>query len=158
MPKNLSSRATKFLNQKKVPFEVIEYEHGEKGAEFAARAIGFPLEQTVKTLVVALDSHEFAFALMPGHLQLDLKLVAKAFFVKRAVMADTAIAERLTGYQVGVISPFGSKRCLPSVMEDNLLKYDKAAINAGQRGRLLIMNPEDIVSSLNCKLTEISRI
>lgn len=158
MIKKFSTRATKYLSQNKILFEVVEYEHEEKGAEFAAQAIGFPLEQTIKTLAMDLAGHEFAFALMPGHLQLDLKLVAKAFSVKRALMADTAAAERLTGYLVGGISPFGSKRSLPSIMEKKLLKYDKVAINAGQRGRLLIMNPKDIVSLLNCKLTEIARI
>ncbi len=38
----MSTRAIQFLKQKKIPFEIIKYDHGEKGAEFAADATGFP--------------------------------------------------------------------------------------------------------------------
>ena len=40
----------KYLNKKGLNFKVVEYEHDEKVAEFAAGAIGFPLERTIKTL------------------------------------------------------------------------------------------------------------
>lgn len=53
---SLSTRATKFLEAKGVPFKSVPYEHKEKGAEFAAKALGFPLERTIKTLVVEVAS------------------------------------------------------------------------------------------------------
>jgi len=72
-------------------------------------------------------------------------------------MADTATAERLTGYSVGGISPFGTKQRLPVVMEESLMKFDKVAINAGQRGIMLILSPGDIVKALSCDVSEIAR-
>ncbi|OQX27140.1 MAG: hypothetical protein BWK80_06885 [Desulfobacteraceae bacterium IS3] len=151
----ISTRATKFLSQKGIAFEVIEYEHEEKGAKFASQAIGFPLEQTVKTLVADLGDKKYALALMPGDKQLSLKHLARECGVKKAAMADTATAERLTGYLVGGISPFGTKQKLTVVMEESLLKFDKVAINAGQRGTMLMMRPQDIVTALNCKVSDI---
>jgi prolyl-tRNA editing enzyme YbaK/EbsC (Cys-tRNA(Pro) deacylase) len=50
----VSTPAIAWLKQKKIPFDVIHYDHEEKGAVFAARSTGFPLEQTIKTLVTAL--------------------------------------------------------------------------------------------------------
>jgi len=121
----MSTRAIKYLNKKGMKFKVVEYEHDEKGAEFAARA------------------------------QLALKQLAKVCKVKRAAMVDTATAERLTGYLVGGISPFGTKQNLSTVIEKGLLKFDTVAINAGQRGVMLIMTPGDIVKALDCDVAGI---
>jgi len=151
----MSTRAIQYLNKKGINFKVVEYEHDEKGAEFAARAIGFPLERTIKTLVVDMGNKKYSFALMPGDKQLSVKRLAKAYRVKRTAMVDTAMAERLTGYFVGGISPFGAKQRLPVVMEKRLMKFDRVAINAGQRGVMLIMTPGDIVKALDCDVAGI---
>ncbi|MGB5423242.1 MAG: aminoacyl-tRNA deacylase [Desulfobacterales bacterium] len=153
----MSTRAIQYLNRNDVSFELVKYEHEEKGAEFAARATGFPLDRTVKTLVVDLGRRNYCLALLPGDRQLDLKQLAQVFAVKRAAMADTATAERLTGYLVGGISPFGTKQALPSVMEKRIREYAEVLINAGQRGVMLKMAPEDIVKALGCRLESISK-
>jgi len=153
----MSTRAIRYLNQKGIHFNVIEYDHDEKGAEFAAKAIGFPLEKTIKTLVVDLGYKKYIFALLPGDTQLALKRLAKVCRVKRAALVDTAMAERLTGYFVGGISPFGAKQHLPVLMEKTLLEYDSVAINAGQRGVMLIIAPGDIVNVLDGNVAKIAR-
>jgi Cys-tRNA(Pro)/Cys-tRNA(Cys) deacylase len=153
----MSTRAIQHLKWKDVSFEVIKYEHEEKGAAFAARATGFPLDRTVKTLVVDLGGRNYCLALLPGDRQLDLKQLAQVFAVKRAAMADTATAERLTGYLVGGISPFGTKQALPAVMEKRIREYAQVLINAGQRGVMLKMAPEDIVAALGCRLESICK-
>ena len=147
--RKISTRAIKFLSQKKIPFDVVEYEHEKKGAVFAAKSLGFPLGRTIKTLIVDLGSKGCIIALMPGDKSIDLKKLAAALSVKRAAMADTSTAERLTGYLVGGISPFGTKKVLPVVMEAGLLEFDKVVINAGRRGRMLIMEPKDILRAMN---------
>jgi len=152
----MSTRAMKFLEQKKVKFEAAEYEHEEKGAVFASQAIGFPLERTIKTLVADLGNKKYALALMPGDKHLDLKSLARVCEVKKANMADVETAERLTGYFVGGISPFGTKQRLPVVMDESLVQFDKVAINAGQRGIMLIMSPKDIVKATDCKIANLS--
>jgi Cys-tRNA(Pro)/Cys-tRNA(Cys) deacylase len=153
----MSTRAIRYLAKNDIPFEVVTYEHEEKGAEFAARAVGFPLERTIKTLVVDLGQKKYAFVLMPGDKQLNLKRLADAYAVKRAAMADTETARRLTGYQVGGISPFGSRQRLPVAMEESLLAFDRVLINAGQRGTMLMMSPGDIVTALNCTVSRFAR-
>ncbi len=145
----MSTRTIEFLNQKGIHFEVVEYVHEEKGAVFAAEAMGFPIERTIKTLIIHLGRKRYIIVLMPGDKNLDLKSLARAYSVPRAAMADTSTAERLTGYLVGGISPFGTKQDLPVVMEASLLKFDKVAINAGERGVMLIMDPKDILLAVN---------
>ncbi|MBW1730141.1 MAG: aminoacyl-tRNA deacylase [Deltaproteobacteria bacterium] len=153
----MSTRAIGFLKSKGIPFKPVTYDHQKKGAEFAAKAIGFPLEKTIKTLVVDVGPKGYVFVLMPGNKQLDLKRLSKALGVKRAQMADSHTAEKLTGYLTGGISPFGSKRRLPVIMEKSVLDYDTVAINGGQRGTLLIMDPVDIKKVSECKVLEVAK-
>ncbi len=153
----ISTVGTKFLSQKGIPFEVVEYDHLEKGAVYASQALHFPLDRTIKTLVVDLGGKNYLLALVPGSSTLNLKQVAKYARVKRAQMADTTTAERVTGYLVGGISPFGTKTSLNSILEKDLLNFDRVAINAGKRGTMLIMDPMDIVKAINCKVLHITR-
>ena len=153
----MSTRAIQFLIQKKIAFELIKYDHEEKGAEFAAAATGFSLAATVKTLVVDLGGKKYTLVLMPGDRQLSMKRLAKACGVKRAAMADTRTAERLTGYLVGGISPFGTKQKLPVVLEADILTFDKVLINAGRRGTMLKMTPPDIRKALTAMVAVVAQ-
>jgi Cys-tRNA(Pro)/Cys-tRNA(Cys) deacylase len=151
----METRASKYLKKKVIPFKTIEYNHEQKGAEFAAQAIGFALEKTIKTLLADLGSNVYVLALMPGNRHLSMKKIAKACSAKKAAMADKETAQRLTGYWVGGISPFGTIRKLPVVMEKNLLQYDEVAINGGQRGVMLLMNPEDILRACDGSIADL---
>ncbi|MBN2054784.1 Cys-tRNA(Pro) deacylase, partial [bacterium] len=68
--------AMRFLQQKKVPFEVREYDHRIKGAEYAAEALQWPLPAMVKTLVLALSGNGYVLCCMPGDRELSLKNLA----------------------------------------------------------------------------------
>ena len=153
----MPTRAIRYLEQKKIPFEIVKYDHEEKGAEFAARASGYPLKRTVKTLVVDLGGGEYLLALMPGDKQLSMKRLARVCGVKRAAMVDTRTAERITGYLVGGISPLGTRLKLKVVMEASILKFEKILINAGQRGTMLKIAPEIIRSLLACSVANVSQ-
>ena len=151
----MATRGIQFLKRKRVAFEVIKYTHDVKGAAFAAQAVDFPLAQMIKTLVVSLDSRRFALALMPGDQHLSLKKMARVCNAKKASMATNDQAERLTGYLVGGISPFGTKQQLSVVMDEHLIAHEQVMINGGQRGLLLRLNPQSIIAHLNCTLGDI---
>ena len=136
---------------------MITYTHKVKGAAFAAQAIGFPLEKTVKTLIADLGGRRYVAALLPGNTHLDFKKLARVLHTKHASMADTSIAERLTGYLVGGISPFGLKQPLESVIDSTIMNYQTVVINGGRRGVMLKMAPSDILVALKCTVAKIGR-
>ena len=147
--------AIQFLSERNIPFEVVEYEPLEKGAQFASSAIGMPVEQTIKTLVVELSQKGYLVVLVPGSKSVSFKRLAKSRGVKRAAMVRTDMAERLTGYLVGGISPFGTKRRFDVVMDAGLVGFDQVAINAGRRGVMLIMSPKDIAGATQATLIDL---
>ena len=152
----MSTRAIQYLKQKGVAYCVVEYEHSEKGAKFASQALGILLEKTIKTLVVDMGPKGYVLALMPGNAQLSPKKLSRVYSAKRVEMADTATAQRLTGYAVGGISPFGTLRKMPVIMDKRLLKFNSVAINGGKRGVMLIMKPQDVVRAASATLGEIA--
>ena len=153
----MPTRAIQALKRAQLPFEVIPYTHKVKGAAFASQAIGFPLEKTVKTLIADLGEQRFVAALLPGNTLLDLKKLARFFHTKHASMATTIIAERLSGYRVGGISPFGLKQPLESIIDSPIMNYPTVVINGGRRGVMLKMAPGDILAALMCPVAEIGR-
>ena len=152
----MTTRGIQHLKNNRIAHQVVKYDHEEKGAEFAARAVDFPLAQTIKSLVVALDNNRFTLVLAPGDRQLSMKKVARACKAKRAAMADTTTAQRITGYQVGGISPFGSKKPLSAVMDASLTSHQEVMINAGQRGIMVKMLPGDIMMILKAEIADLS--
>ena len=145
----------RYLRQQRVPFDVHTYEHVAKGAEFAAQALGLPLERFAKTLVVEAGGDP-VFALMPGDRELSLKKLARAAGAKQAQLADPRDAERLTGYLVGGISPFGARRPLPAYLEETLLEHERIAINAGQRGVILELASSEVARLLDASAVDLS--
>jgi Cys-tRNA(Pro)/Cys-tRNA(Cys) deacylase len=131
-----------------MPYEAREYLHREKGAEYAAQALSWPLGAMVKTLVAGLSDGSFVLCLLPGDVELSLKALARVAGVKSARMAGPGEAERLTGYLVGGISPFGTRKPLGVWMHAPLLDLPRVGINGGHRGLILFLSPADIRDAL----------
>jgi len=140
----MKTRAISFLEKKGVIFEVLNYKHDVKGAKFAANSLEVNIEQMIKSLVIKDNNNCFYFCLMPGHLEISTKKVAKLLNVKSVLMANQQEAEKMTGYFVGGISPFGSKSNLKVIIDSSLKSYDHIYINGGARGVILKIKFSDI--------------
>lgn len=121
------------------------YHHTAKGALPAAEALGVDPARVAKTLVIEVDG-EPTFAVLPATVELSLKKAARAAGGKHAQMARPADAERVTGYVTGGISALGSRRPLPVLLELAPIEHATFLVNAGARGVLVEVSPEDYVS------------
>src|SRR4029077_16560052 len=81
----------------------------------AAEALGADPGRLHKTLAASVDGR-LVLAVVPVDRELDLKRLADALGGRKAVMADPAEAERATGFVVGGISPLGSRRPIPVIV------------------------------------------
>ena len=86
---------------------------------------------------------------------LQVSGVFKCFGGKSGAMMKVPDAERLTGYKVGGIGPFGQKRQVPTAFDETLELYDQVYINAGQRGLLLSIAPADAVRVAQGKVADL---
>lgn len=145
------SHAIKWLRAQAAEFAVHAYEYDRIGAEAAAEAIGQPLELVCKTLIVETPGQRFCAAIVPGDQRFDARRVAAAMGVKKADLADSDKAEKITGYRVGGISPFGLRRKLPVLIEESLLAVDRLIVNGGGRGLLVELATPDLVRLLDAR-------
>jgi Cys-tRNA(Pro)/Cys-tRNA(Cys) deacylase len=148
------TRGTAALTAAGVPYTVRTYPHREKGALPAAQALGLPPGRVAKTLVIEAGG-DAAFAILPGDLELSLKRAARALGARAAAMADPRDAERLTGYRTGGISAFGSRRALPVLVEAALMEHDTVLVNAGGRGVMVELAPDDLVAAAGATVAEL---
>jgi Cys-tRNA(Pro)/Cys-tRNA(Cys) deacylase len=140
------------LNAAGVPYRVHEFEADPAERHFgqaAALALGVELERVFKTLIATVDDHNHVVAIVPVSGQLSLKELAAAVRGKRAEMCQPDTAQRLTGYVVGGISPFGQKRALPVVIDETCVLFDSIFVSGGRRGLDIEISPDDLVSFLD---------
>jgi Cys-tRNA(Pro)/Cys-tRNA(Cys) deacylase len=152
-----ATRATRALEAAGVPFEVRHYEY-DPGADRvglqAAQALGESPARVLKTLMTRVDGKP-ACAILPSDRELSMKKLAQALGGKSAAMMPPADAERLTGYKVGGISPFGQMKKVPVVIEQAALAEELAYMNGGQRGLQLRLAPRDAVAVLGAVVAAI---
>ena len=127
-----------------IEFTLHEYEGVEVGdgdyAVAVAQALGRPVGQLFKTLVVSVDGDLRVFV-VPADRKLDLRSVGK-----RAQMADRRQAERATGYVAGGISPLGQRRKLPTVVDPSALEWETILVSGGRRGLQIELRPQDLIA------------
>jgi len=120
----------------------------------AAEALGIEASQTFKTLMLELDGKPVC-CVIPSDQEASLKKVAQVLGGKSAQMMKVPDAERLTGYKVGGIGPFGQKRKVPTAFDETVELHDRVYINAGQRGLLLSIAPADAVAAADGKVADL---
>lgn len=140
-----------FIPREYPPVEEAEGTYGEA----IAAVLGVDPARVFKTLVAMVDGAP-AVAVVPVSGHLSMKALARARGGKRAEMAEPADAERLTGYVVGGISPFGQKRRLPVVVDGSLLTYPTVLVSGGRRGLQVEVAPGDLVSLLGAAVADLA--
>ena len=139
------------LDAAKVAFEVHEFEvdPAERHyGEAAALALGVELDRVFKTLIARSTTATTWSGIVPVSGQLSLKELAAAVRGKRAEMCLPETAQRVTGYVVGGISPFGQKRALPMVIDETCVLFDSIFVSGGRRGLDIEIAPDDLIAVL----------
>jgi Cys-tRNA(Pro)/Cys-tRNA(Cys) deacylase len=150
------------LRQRGVDFAVHEFDHsaGERNyGTVAAESLGIDADRVFKTLLAKVDgspSPGVAVGIVPVSGQLSLKELAQALGAKRAEMCDPSIAERLTGYVVGGISPFGQKKRLPTAIDESCRDHGTIFVSGGKRGLEIEIAPDDLIAVLDAVVAPIA--
>ncbi len=145
--------ATLSLSKAGVAFTLRTYDYDPDADSIglqAAEALGVPASTVLKTLMAEVDGKPVC-VIVPSDHEVSMKKLAAAFGGKQAQMLKPAAAERLTGYRVGGISPFGQKRQVPTAIEESALALPLVFINGGQRGLQVNLAPADAVKASGAK-------
>ena len=145
-------------------FVVHEFDHlpSERGYGLAAaEALGVEPERVFKTLLAEIIDNGGRSAgqvvgIVPVTAQLSLKDLAAAVGAKRAEMCDPVVAQRITGYVVGGISPFGQRKRLRTVIDETCELHETIFVSGGKRGLDLELAPAVLVAVLEATVADIA--
>jgi len=140
-----TTQGTLLLDRLGIAYTLHPYEYDPDAPRIglhAAETLGIDPSQTFKTLMAEVDGKPVC-VVVPSDTEVSMKKLAACFGGKSGAMMKVPDAERLTGYKVGGIGPFGQKRRLPTALDETAELYDTIYINAGQRGLLLSIAPAD---------------
>jgi Cys-tRNA(Pro)/Cys-tRNA(Cys) deacylase len=149
--------ATVALDRAGAPYTLHPYAHDPQNSHFgeeAAVALGVAPDRIFKTLVADAGG-ELVVAVVPVSRQLDLKALAAAAGVKRAALADPAVAARTTGYVVGGISPLGQRTRLRTFLDTSAAAFPTVFVSAGKRGLQVELATGDLVRLTGADLAEL---
>ncbi len=148
------TRAIDVARRAGIPYAVHEYAHDarstlrEGGRGYALEAVevlGIDASRVFKTIVVAVDGR-LALAIVPADAEVDLKSVADTMGGRRASIAPPVEAEKATGYVLGGISPLGTRRSLPAVLDASAANHATIHVSAGRRGLEIELGPADLLA------------
>lgn len=150
--------ATLALDKAGVAYRLATYDYdpnAERVGLQAAEALGAPPSEVLKTLMVKADGKPVCVVLASDR-EVSMKKLAAAMGAKSAEMMKPADAERITGYRVGGVSPFGQKKAVPTLIDADAAALSDAFVNGGQRGLQVRLAPSELVRVLGAKVAAIS--
>ena len=142
--------ATVVLQKAGISFTLHEYDYDPNAARIgmqAAEALGVDPARLLKTLMAKAGGAVMC-VLVPSDAEVSLKKLAAAAGAKDAAMLPPTEAERITGYHVGGISPFGQKKRVRVFIAQSALAQASIIVNGGRRGLQIELAPGDLVRVL----------
>jgi Cys-tRNA(Pro)/Cys-tRNA(Cys) deacylase len=150
--------ATLALDRAGIAYTLATYDYDPSADRIglqAAQALGVAPSAVLKTLIVRADGKP-ACVVLASDREVSMKKLAAALGAKTADMAPPADAERITGYRVGGVSPFGQKKRLATVIDATAATLERAYMNGGQRGLQVRLSPADAVTLLGATVAEVA--
>ncbi|MBD9528483.1 Cys-tRNA(Pro) deacylase [Paracoccus sp. PAR01] len=151
--------ATLVLSKAGIAFELVEYDYdpgGERVGLQAAEAMQVTPDRVFKTLMAEVDGKPIC-AILPSDAEVDMKALAAVCGGKSARMMKPDVAERMTGYKVGGISPLGQRKQVTALLEQSSQAHATIYVNGGRRGLQIVLAPDDLTRALSCDMAKFAR-
>ncbi len=151
------TQAIRQLKDGGLSFTIHSYNYEERGGTgVAARELQVAEHAVIKTLVFETDTREPLLVLMHGDKEVSTKNLARLLGVKTVQPCSPETANKHTGYMIGGISPFGTRKSLRVFMERTIADLPLLYINAGKRGMLAELRPSDLVAILHPTFVDVA--
>jgi Cys-tRNA(Pro)/Cys-tRNA(Cys) deacylase len=118
---------------------------------------GIRVEQLLRTIVIRRGADDYLFVLVPGGRHIDWPRLRAHLGVSRLSLPDREEAKAATGYDRGTITPFGSSRAWPVIVDAGAMGEAVVAIGGGGRGVNLHLSPRDLVEHLRADVADVTR-
>jgi len=148
------TNAARLLDAAGISYDLIPYSYSEDdlSASHVAEQLSEPLERVFKTIVLRGDKTGLFVCVVPGDMEVDLKVAARISGNKSCEMIHMKELLPSTGYIRGGCSPIGMKKPFPTFIYESALLYDYIYISAGIRGLQLKISPKDLFDFVGAEI------
>ncbi len=150
-----STRALVALAAAGVPHTVVRTERA-RSAEESAAFQGIPLGALLRSIVVRRGEDDYLFVLVPGGRRFDWPKLRSLLGVSRMSLPDADEARAVTGYERGTITPFGSSRAWPVILDTAAMEQPIVAIGGGAFGVNVHLAPADLVVATRATVADVT--
>lgn len=142
----MKTNVARLLDVAGIEYELVPYEVDESdlSAGHVAAQLGENPDMVFKTLVLKGDKTGFFVCVIPGQMELDLKVAAAISGNKSCAMIHMKDLLATTGYIRGGCSPIGMKKPFPTYICEAANLFDHIYVSAGVRGLQLKITPSDL--------------
>lgn len=138
-----------------VPHRVVRTERAGN-AEEAAALQGIPTGALLRTIVVRRGDDDYLFVLVPAGRRFDWPRLREHLGVRRMTLPDADEARAVTGYERYTITPFGSTRAWPAIIDATVLDHDVVSVGGGGFGINVHLAPATLVVALAADVVDVS--
>jgi Cys-tRNA(Pro)/Cys-tRNA(Cys) deacylase len=141
--------ATNQLDLLGITYELHKYISAEKrgfGVE-AANALSVSPDRIFKTIIFT-DSKDIVVGVSPVSAEISRKKLAAAIKVRNVESVNVQLAERVTGYVIGGISPLGQRQPHLTVLDESALIFPTIFVSGGRRGLEIEIAASDLITAL----------
>jgi len=136
---------------------VVRTPRAGSAAESAALQL-IALGALLRTIVVRRGEDDYLFVLVPADRRFDWPKLRAHLGVRRLTLPDADEAREVTGYERYTITPFGSTRAWPAILDESAMAFDRVSVGGGAFGVNLHLDPADLVRHLGADVVDISEV
>lgn len=157
--KEKKTNVMRILDKAKISYETKSYEYDEDNLSgiHAAEKLGYDPDMVFKTIVTMGDKTGPVVFCLPSEKEIDLKAAARVSGNKSVNMLHVKDLPDLTGYIRGGCSPIGMKKQFPTFIDESCGNHEKISVSAGQRGKQVVLAPEDLMKLIGAQAAKLTR-
>ncbi|MEX1171866.1 MAG: YbaK/EbsC family protein [Chloroflexota bacterium] len=127
-----------------------------RSAEESAALQGIPVGALLRTIVVRRGEDDYLFVIVPAGRRFDWPKLRAHLGIRRMTLPDAEEARTVTGYERYTITPFGSTRAWPAIVDAAAMAHEIVSIGGGGFGINVHLAPADLVAHLGAQVVDVS--
>lgn len=139
---------TRALAAKGIAHRLFRHPGPVRSLEQAAEERDQRPEQVIRSLLFRLAEDAFVMVLMGGGQQVSWRALRRYLEQPRLTTASKEEVKRVTGYELGAVSPFGLPAPVRILVDESVTRPDEVSIGSGERGATVILSSDDLMRAL----------
>jgi Cys-tRNA(Pro)/Cys-tRNA(Cys) deacylase len=155
----MKTNAMRLLDNHKISYDLLAYTIKKDAFDAVQIAInqGIPVHLLFKTLVCVDDCKQIIVAVLPANAQLSIKKLEQISNVKNIALLAAEELPGKTGYMRGGCTPLAMKKKFPVFLHTSAKAEEHIWVNAGKKGFLLKIDPNELLRLTEGTLADIAR-